>query len=352
MEHLKTGVKPDTFSALRNCPLNTHALFPDAVIRKAEDEIQQFETIKRTNQPGPGRGGFAGNHKNPTPLTGSKDRNLLRPVLPQEKTCPHGSPLGDVVGLEAEEGEVSPVAAPALLGIKGSINDNYCVPNPVPVARSKINVINVIEQNFSVSVQQPVFCPVASPVPFVVNVRGQSQKKDTSPSSRNKICQRCFFCRSLRFCPHCSKCPQCCQCSSDRGTSPKILAEVVPPRFKPESSVHFEGRLHSPIQSQTPTSKGPPNSQWLCKPPQEPLPEGGFASLTTKGGSRDGKGSDISSLLQPTVHSPKTKPKVATSLGPQCSKQIFERKNIQDGNPGNNSDLTATGRMGDIAGFQ
>ena len=63
LEHLKTGVKPDTFSALRNCPLNTHALFPDAVIRKAEDEIQQFETIKRTNQPGPGCGGFAGNHK-------------------------------------------------------------------------------------------------------------------------------------------------------------------------------------------------------------------------------------------------------------------------------------------------
>ena len=183
-------------------------------------------------------------------------------------------------------------------------------------------------------------------------VTKERHKSLIKSEARNKICQRCFFCRSLRFCPHCSKCPQCCQCSSDRGTSPQILAEVVPPRFKPESSVHFEGRLHSPVQSQTPTSKGPPNSQWLCKPPQEPLPEGGFASLTTKGGSRDGKGSDISSLLQPTVHSPKTKPKVATGLGPQCSKQIFERKNIQDGNPGNNSDLTATRRMGDIAGFQ
>ena len=63
LEHLKAGVKPDTFSALRNCPLITHALFPDAVIRKAEDEIQQFETLKHTNQPGPGRGGFAGGHK-------------------------------------------------------------------------------------------------------------------------------------------------------------------------------------------------------------------------------------------------------------------------------------------------
>ena len=63
LEHLKPGVKPDTLSALWNCPLNTHALFPDAVIHKAEDEMAQFETLKRTNQPGPGRGGFAGNQK-------------------------------------------------------------------------------------------------------------------------------------------------------------------------------------------------------------------------------------------------------------------------------------------------
>ena len=44
VEQLKQGVKPDTFSALRNCPLNGYALFPDAVIRKAEDEIAQFES--------------------------------------------------------------------------------------------------------------------------------------------------------------------------------------------------------------------------------------------------------------------------------------------------------------------
>ena len=63
LEHLKQRVKPDTFLALRNCPLNGYALFPDAVIRKAEDEIAQFESSKRTSQPGPGHGGFAGGHK-------------------------------------------------------------------------------------------------------------------------------------------------------------------------------------------------------------------------------------------------------------------------------------------------
>ena len=63
LEHLKPGVKPDTFSALRNCPLNGYALFPDAVIRKAEEDIAQHETAKRTSQPGSGCGGFAGSNK-------------------------------------------------------------------------------------------------------------------------------------------------------------------------------------------------------------------------------------------------------------------------------------------------
>ena len=182
----------------------------------------------------------------------------------------------------------------------------------MPVARSKINVINVREQNFSVSVHQPVFCPVASPVPFVVNVRGQSQKKDTSPSS--KVRQEIKFVKDAFSVDHCVFAP----------IAPNVLnvvnAHLIGGRLQKfwqkwsllgsNPSVHFEGRLHSPVQSQTSTSKGPSNSQWLCKP------------------------------------------EMATSLGPQCSKQIFERKNIQDGNPGNNSDLPATGRMGDIAGFQ
>ena len=60
LDNLKPGVKPDTFSSLRNCPLNGYALFPDATIRKAEEEITQFENAKRTPQPGPGHGGFAG----------------------------------------------------------------------------------------------------------------------------------------------------------------------------------------------------------------------------------------------------------------------------------------------------
>ena len=63
LEHLKQGVKPDTFSALRYCPLNRYALVPDAVIRKAEDEIAQYETSKRTSGPGPWGGSLVGTSK-------------------------------------------------------------------------------------------------------------------------------------------------------------------------------------------------------------------------------------------------------------------------------------------------
>ena len=168
---------------------------------------------------------------------------------------------------------------------------------------------------------------------------------------RNKICEKCFLCRSLRFCPHCSSCPQCCQCSTGRRTSTKILAEVVPPGCKSEGDIHLEGRLHSPIQSQTTSSQRSIDSKWLCKPPKEPLPQGGFASLTTEGGHRDGEGSNISSLLQQTFHSSQTKPKMATHIGPQYSEQIFERKNIQNGNPRDSDFFTSRG-MGDLAGLQ
>ena len=68
-----------------------------------------------------------------------------------------------------------------------------------------VTVVNVKRQNFSVSVQQPVLCPVVSPVPFVLNVRGQSQKKDASPSSKMKA--EINFVKSVFTVDHCVSAP-------------------------------------------------------------------------------------------------------------------------------------------------
>ena len=59
-------------------------------------------------------------------------------------------------------------------------------------------VLSVQRQKFHVPAQQPVLCPVVSPVPFVLKVRGQSQKKDGSPSSRVKT--EINFVKSVFYC--------------------------------------------------------------------------------------------------------------------------------------------------------
>ena len=44
LTHVKSGVKPDTVAALRTAPLHIPTLFPDSVIKKAEEEISHYET--------------------------------------------------------------------------------------------------------------------------------------------------------------------------------------------------------------------------------------------------------------------------------------------------------------------
>ena len=270
LENLKPGVKHDTFSALRNCPLNGHALFLDVVIRKAEDEITQYESTKRTSQPGPGQGGSqvdikSNNNKpisNYTLLIGNNHRT---PPALLARIRLHGSLL--VVGADPEDevGEVSSDAAPTLLRKQHSINDNYCKVKPVPVARSVVGVPNVQRQNFSVTVHPHVLCPVVSPVPFVQE--RQSQKKDTSPSlktkGKNKICVSIV---DHCFCPKCSHCPQCCSCQTSGRSSSRLLANLVPPGCKSKGSVHIEGWVHPPIQTQTSSGERPVDKQWYANP--------------------------------------------------------------------------------------
>ena len=117
LEHLKQGVKPYTFSALRNCPLNGYALFPDAVIRKAEDEIAQFENAKHTSQPDPGRGGFAGEHKRGQNRfqpysTAWKGQDTSKASGNSVKTCWPGKPLAGAADQEVGGAEDQLAAAP------------------------------------------------------------------------------------------------------------------------------------------------------------------------------------------------------------------------------------------------
>ena len=112
---------------------------------------------------------------------------------------PLGNPLATEVELGVAAEVVNQDAAPARPKNMLSINDNYCLLNPEQMAQPVKCVSNVQRQNFHVSVQQPVLCPVVSPVPFVLNVGGQSQKKDGSPSLKTEI----NFVKSVFSVDHC-----------------------------------------------------------------------------------------------------------------------------------------------------
>ena len=43
LTHIKSGVKPDTLTGVRTAPIHIATLFPDSIIKKAEEEIAHFE---------------------------------------------------------------------------------------------------------------------------------------------------------------------------------------------------------------------------------------------------------------------------------------------------------------------
>ena len=54
LDHVKNGIKPDTYNQLRNAPLFGYGLFPDAAIRTAEQDIASHHSSGSVPRPGPG----------------------------------------------------------------------------------------------------------------------------------------------------------------------------------------------------------------------------------------------------------------------------------------------------------
>ena len=54
LDHVKLGVKPDTWTRLRNAPLFNYGLFPDDLICIAEQDITKSESTSAAPRPGPG----------------------------------------------------------------------------------------------------------------------------------------------------------------------------------------------------------------------------------------------------------------------------------------------------------
>ena len=92
---------------------------------------------------------------------------------------------------------------------------------------------------------------------------------------RNKICERCFLCRSLEFCKSCQKCPTCCYRSTSRVKATQFLGEVGSSGFESKSSHHTQRGLHPSLLIQTKPNQVTNCHKQLSQPIQTGQPLGG-----------------------------------------------------------------------------
>ena len=110
------------------------------------------------------------------------------------------------------------------------------------------------------------------------------ERRNARSSNVNKVCEKCFLCKSVEFCPQCHKCPTCCTKSACRLKITTFLGKMGCTERKPQSGFNPKRGLRSAIPVQTSPHKRTDNNKLLCRSPQEQLPVGGIASAVKQKG--------------------------------------------------------------------
>ena len=152
-------------------------------------------------------------------------------------------------------------------------------------------------------------------------------------SHRNKICERCFPCRSLEFCKSCHKCPNCCYKSTCRGEVTSVLGEVGSSGFESKGSHNTERGLHPPLPVQTQSNQVTNYHKQLCQPTETVQPFGGTVSADEQKCSGTGSKPKLTGFLQPAIFGTKTQQPVETYLGPEHLEHLPKHRVVQNGDP-------------------
>ena len=160
---------------------------------------------------------------------------------------------------------------------------------------------------------------------------------------RNKICERCFLCRSLEFCKSCHQCPTCCYSSSCRGKATQVLGEMGSPGCESKSSHHTERGLYPPLLVQTQLGQVTYCNKQLPEPSETNQPLRGTVSSVKQKCSRTGGKSKLPGVLQPTIFGTQTRQPVETHPRPEHLEHLFGCRVVQDRDPRDHKNLP-TGR--------
>ena len=166
LNHVKNGIKPDTLAALRIVPLHISTLFPDAVIKQAEEEITHYDNKgQSTSLSSHYKGRFHPYERSSKKAEGRLEAKQERPVL------------GDVSLDEVEARTLT--FHHNLPRASSHTNDNHCITRSQDrlLARSTCT-----EQTMNIYFKPTVKLNVVNVVP---SAPGHFQKRELSPGSES-----------------------------------------------------------------------------------------------------------------------------------------------------------------------
>ena len=130
----------------------------------------------------------------------------------------------------------------------------------------------------------------------------------------------------------------------------KTLASLAIPGFKSMGYLHLIGGLQPIFQDEIPSCKVTSDHQRIYKPPQEQLPEGGFAFPDGETG-RKSLGLVYCDLLQQVVSGSKTEQQMEAHLGPEHLEMYQKTGTFKNGNPRHYKTLPSARRMQHLQHF-
>ena len=303
LDYLHAGVKQDTVNALRTSPVHLNALFPEQLISKAEEEISKSEERHSS-----GTSHWHQNRFHPYAAsdksTGHHDRKSNLPVWKQIK---------DKQQARKGRGKASTFSQKPAKGFKSHKWQSLCkfcdqseeLCTCYRSGRLEPSTSGSREQQSDFKFEWRLSCCKCS---YCHRVASKERHKSHFLSNvhRNKICEKCFLCRSLEFCKSCHQCPTCCYRSSCRGKVTPVLGEMGSSGFESKSSHHTEGGLHPPLPVQTQLDKVTYCNKQLPQSSETVLPFRGTVSADKQKCSRTGTKSKLTGFLQPAIFGTQT----------------------------------------------
>ena len=285
---MKNGIKLDILAALRTAPLQFVTLFPDSVIKRAEEDIAHYD------------------NKGQSASSSARDKGRYHPYERSDKGSEsrsdaklNKSAWKNIMRRQFREGqERLPVIPHDQPRASSRINDNKCVDSfqtrllaGSPPLGQTIN--NLLHQNIN------------SPVVKVVHsAPGLSQKKEVSPGMSD-----CYMKKyKLKYVKSVSCVTQlsCVKPVTNVTTAvpnlpvgARLLANLAGSVCWFESSSNPKRGLYPPLLDPAKFGKVSNSRKLLCQSPQEPVPAGGITSAYRQKPRKQ----KISGIFQPTIFS-------------------------------------------------